>query len=375
MYYYWVGAFMGSTPSSWLTMLENKERAPRNRTITLNDEEKVKYKQSLLRLDKPVGLQEVLNRTINQDLFQVMDFLPKQSVDLLFIDPPYNLNKTFNSSRFKKKDLDTYTDWLDAFLAGLEEVLKPTSSIYICCDWQSSPAVFEAVKNRFQVRNRITWEREKGRGASKNWKNSSEDIWFCTVSDAYTFNVDAVKLKRKVIAPYTVNGSPKDWDITDKGNYRLTHPSNLWTDLTIPFWSMPENTDHPTQKPEKLVAKAILASSNPGDVVFDPFLGSGTTSVVAKKLGRKYFGVELDEMYACLSEKRLEIAEVEPSIQGYSEGVFWERNTLNEQVRSVDKKRNLRKGKISQQQDLARSISFSGTIILDGKESNFLHSD
>jgi site-specific DNA-methyltransferase (adenine-specific) len=343
---------MGSTPSSWLTMLENKERAPRNRTITLKDEEKAKYEQSLLRLDKPVDLSEVLNRTINQDLFQVMDFLPKQSVDLLFIDPPYNLNKTFNSSSFKKKNLDTYTDWLDAFLAGLEDVLKPTSSIYICCDWQSSPAVFEAVKNRFQVRNRITWEREKGRGASKNWKNSSEDIWFCTVSDAYTFNVDAVKLKRKVIAPYTVNGTPKDWDITEQGNYRLTHPSNLWTDLTIPFWSMPENTDHPTQKPEKLVAKAILASSNPGDVVFDPFLGSGTTSVVAKKLDRQYFGVELDEMYACLAEKRLEIADVEPSIQGYSEGVFWERNTLNEQVRSIDKKRNLRNGKISQQQDL-----------------------
>lgn len=352
MYYSWVGAFMGFTPSSRLTMLENKERAPRNRTITLNEEEKAKYEQSLLRLDKPVGLKEVLNRTINQDLFQVMNFLPKQSVDLLFIDPPYNLNKTFNSSSFKKKDLDTYTGWLDAFLVGLEEVLKPTSSIYICCDWQSSPAVFEAVKNRFQVRNRITWEREKGRGASKNWKNSSEDIWFCTVSDAYTFNVDAVKLKRKVIAPYTVNGTPKDWDITDKGNYRLTHPSNLWTDLTIPFWSMPENTDHPTQKPEKLVAKAILASSNPGDVVFDPFLGSGTTSVVAKKLGRQYFGVELDEMYACLAEKRLEIAEVERSIQGYSEGVFWERNTLNEQVRSIDKKRNLRNGTKPQQQDL-----------------------
>jgi site-specific DNA-methyltransferase (adenine-specific) len=333
-------------------MLDNKERAPRNRTITLKDEEKAKYKQKLLRLDKSVSLQEVLNRTINQELFQVMDFLPKQSVDLLFIDPPYNLNKTFNSSSFKKKDLDTYTDWLDAFLSGLERTLKPTSSIYICCDWQSSPAVFEAVKNRFQVRNRITWEREKGRGASKNWKNSSEDIWFCTVSDAYTFNVDAVKLKRKVIAPYTVNGTPKDWDMTEQGNYRLTHPSNLWTDLTIPFWSMPENTDHPTQKPEKLVAKAVLASSNPGDVVFDPFLGSGTTSVVAKKLGRQYFGVELDEIYACLAEKRLEIAEVEPSIQGYSEGVFWERNTLNEQVRSIDKKRNLRDGKISQQQDL-----------------------
>jgi site-specific DNA-methyltransferase (adenine-specific) len=312
-------------------MLQNQERAPRNRTVTLNLEEQTKYKNRLLRLEQPVQLPEVINRTIHQDLFAIFDFLPKQSVDLLFIDPPYNLNKTFNASNFKKCSLDAYTDWLDAFLTELEALLKPTTSIYICSDWQSSPAVFQAIKDRFQVRNRITWEREKGRGASKNWKNSSEDIWFCTVSDRYVFNVEAVKLKRKVMAPYTINGTPKDWDRTDTGNYRLTHPSNLWTDLTIPFWSMPENTDHPTQKPEKLVAKVILASSNPGDVIFDPFLGSGTTSVVAKKLGRQYFGVELDEMYACLTEKRLEIAETESTIQGYSEGVFWERNTSKTQ--------------------------------------------
>ena len=63
--------------------------------------------------------------------------------------------------------------------------------------------------------------------------------------------------------------------------------------MTVPFWSMPENTDHPTQKPEKLLAKLILASTNPGDLVLDPFLGSGTTSVVAKKLGRRYIGIEL----------------------------------------------------------------------------------
>ena len=146
-------------------------------------------------------------------------------------------------------------------------------------------------------------------------------------------------------------------------------PSNIWTDLTIPFWSMPENTDHPTQKPEKLVAKAILASSNPGDVVFDPFLGSGTTSVVAKKLGRRFFGVELDEMYCCLTEKRLEIAEFESSIQGYSEGVFWERNTLNEQVRSLDKKRNFRNDKISQQQEL---FLLAEPVPYNGKEPDFL---
>lgn len=112
-----------------------------------------------------------------------------------------------------------------------------------------------------------------------------------------------MKLKRRVIAPYTCDdGAPKDWDRTENGNYRLTHPANLWTDLTIPFWSMPENTDHPTQKPEKLLAKIILASSVEGDVVFDPFLGSGTTSVGTKKLGRKYSGTEVDEAYCCLAE-------------------------------------------------------------------------
>ncbi|UZQ53919.1 DNA methyltransferase [Trichothermofontia sichuanensis B231] len=313
--------------------MQDKPRAPRNRTLTLSEQEIAKYRQRLIQLDQPARLSKIINRTIHQDIFQIMDFLPQASVDLLFIDPPYNLNKTFNSNSFKKQDLDAYTRWLDGCLSGLERLLKPTSSIYICCDWQSSVAVFTAIKNRFQVRNRITWEREKGRGASKNWKNASEDIWFCTVSNTYTFNVDAVKLKRKVIAPYRIKGVPKDWEMTATGNYRLTCPSNLWTDLTVPFWSMSENTDHPTQKPEKLLAKIILASSNPGDVVFDPFLGSGTTSVVAKKLGRQFLGVELDELYCCLAEKRLELAETEPGIQGYCQGVFWERNSLNQPVK------------------------------------------
>lgn len=96
---------------------------------------------------------------------------------------------------------------------------------------------------------------------------------------------------------------------------------------------MSENTDHPTQKPEKLLAKIILASSNEGDVILDPFLGSGTTAVVAKKLGRRYVGIEIDETYCCLAEKRLELAEKDRNIQGYSDGVFWERNTLIDQKR------------------------------------------
>lgn len=250
----------------------------------------------------------------------------------MFIDPPYNLTKSFNGKTFNKMNNEEYTEWLDSWLSRIVRILKPNATIYICGDWRSSHSIFEVASKYFNILNRITWEREKGRGALNNWKNASEDIWFCTKSNDYKFYVDRVKMKRKVLAPYrNEDGKPKDWEDKDGGKYRLTFPSNMWTDLTVPFWSMPENTDHPTQKPEKLLAKVILASSDENDVVFDPFSGSGTTSVVAKKLNRRFVGIEMDETYSCLTEKRLELAETNPAIQGYSEGVFWERNTLNEQ--------------------------------------------
>ena len=206
--------------------------------------------------------------------------------------------------------------------------MKPTASVFICGDWRSGSAIERAGSRLFNLQNRITWEREKGRGAKANWKNASEDIWYFTVSDKFTFNLDAVKHRRRVMAPYRENGKPKDWTETENGNYRDTHPSNLWTDITVPFWSMPENTDHPTQKPEKLLAKVILASTDPGDLILDPFAGSGTTAVTAKKLGRNFTAIESEEQYCLFAAKRLEIAETDKSIQGFSDGVFWERNSF-----------------------------------------------
>ncbi len=309
----------------------DKVRASRNRTITLSTDEAAVYQNRLLKLYGPVEPQLIENRTINQDLFEILDWLPTSCVDLLFIDPPYNLTKSFNATTFRERSVQEYQDWLESWFPKLLTILKATASVYICGDWRSSAAIHRVAEKYLIVRNRITWEREKGRGAKTNWKNCSEDIWFCTVSDRYTFNVDAVKLKRRVIAPYTDSeGHPRDWEKTEDGDHRLTHPSNMWTDLTVPFWSMPENTDHPTQKPEKLLAKIILAGSNPGDLVFDPFLGSGTTSVVAKKLGRRYVGIEIDPTYCGLVEKRLEMAEHDTTIQGYTAGVFWERNSLQD---------------------------------------------
>jgi site-specific DNA-methyltransferase (adenine-specific) len=304
-------------------------RAPRNRTLTLNDEDHICLRPQLLEFESPVELEICFDRTILGDSFNILPLLPRKTVDLLVVDPPYNLTKSFNGTNFKKRSSVEYEEWLRSWIKLALPTLRPTASVYICSEWRSSGAVQRVLEEYFQVQNRITWEREKGRGATHNWKNCSEDIWFCTVSDNYWFDVDAVKQKRRVIAPYRdENRKPKDWNQEDDGGFRVTHPSNLWNDISVPFWSMPENTDHPTQKPEKLIAKLILASSKPGDIVLDPFLGSGTTSVVAKKLGRHFIGIEIEEEYCLLAERRLRLVDIDASIQGYSGGVFWERNTL-----------------------------------------------
>jgi len=305
----------------------DKPRAPRNRTITLakNDEESLR--KQLIYADSVASLEQIRNRILCGDAFEVLKKLPEGSFDLLFADPPYNLTKDFGAEKFRQRSLERYEAWLDSWVRLCKPLLRETASIYICGDWRSSAAIQRVGLKYFTLQNRITWEREKGRGARQNWKNSAEDIWFFTVSDNFTFNLEAVKLKRKVLAPYTENGKPKDWDRNETGDFRVTHPSNLWTDISVPFWSMPENTDHPTQKPEKLLAKIILASSNPGDLVLDPFAGSGTTAVTANKLGRDFVAIESDEQYCLLAQKRLEMAAFDRSIQGFSDGVFWERNS------------------------------------------------
>ena len=314
-------------------------RAPRNRTVFIAAEERPGLVTRLIR-DLPTSRSAVpIEGTVCGDCHKWIHVLPFCHVDLLFLDPPYNMTKDFNGRKFSRMSVDNYTRWLSALFGILRPLLRSTATVYICGDWLSSQSIFTAASEHFIVRNRITWEREKGRGAKANWKNASEDVWFCTMSDNYTFNVDAVKVRRRVLAPYTnTEGKPKDWNRTDSGDFRDTHPSNLWTDITVPFWSMPENTDHPTQKSEKLLAKLVLASTNRGDFVLDPFAGSGTTSVVAKKLQRRYLGIELDEEYCLLATKRLNHADSDPGIQGLADGVFWERNSFSIQTESAPRR-------------------------------------
>ncbi len=297
----------------------------RNKTIDFSIEEGKPY------LEKCVKVEEVekipKNKIVIGDLFSAIDKIEDNSIDLLIADPPYNLFKNFHGNEFKKTSSERYIEYTKSWLYKIIPKLKNTASVYVCCDWYSAISIGEILDEKMKLRNRITWQREKGRGAKSNWKNSMEDIFFATVSDDYTFNIDDVKVRKKVLAPYTDNGSPKDWEETEDGKFRNTYPSNFWDDISVPYWSMPENTAHPTQKPEKLIAKLVLASTNKNDVVLDIFGGSGTSAVVAKKLNRDFITIEQNPLYCAWAQKRLELAETDTTIQGYSGGVFWERNS------------------------------------------------
>lgn len=311
--------------------MAEKTRAERNRTLTVSDNEIPALEKSILSADD-LKKSFVDNAIVNANLFDCLEYIPNDYFNLIIIDPPYNLDKDFHGKKFSSMKSSAYEDYLRSWFYKVCDKLAPNGTLYMCGDWKCTSSMQRVIEERLTVINRITWQREKGRGAKSNWKNSMEDIWFAVKNPKdYYFDVESVKIKKKVIAPYRVDGKPKDWDETESGNFRITYPSNFWGDISVPFWSMPENTDHPTQKPEKLYAKLMLASSKPGDKIFDPFLGSGTAAVVARKLGRNCLGIEINREYCLWSVKRLINASGDKSIQGYFDGVFWERNSLGDQ--------------------------------------------
>ncbi len=291
-------------------------KAPRNRGVFLLPEDYEKYRtpDKLPAGDGAVTLDKVSNRIFCGDALAGMERLPEASFDLIFADPPYfGREKDFGNGSLKM-NFEEYGAWSYQWVKLAVRLLKPNGSMYVCCDWRSSGLLQGILSRNLTVKNRITWLREKGRGSKRNWKEDMEDIWFCVKGEKYTFNLDAVKIRKPVVAPYRdANKRPKDWTENDGEPYRYTCPPNIWLDMVVPFWSMPEDTSHPTQKPEKLLERIILASSNAGDRVFDPFMGSGTTAVAARRLGRNFAGFEINEDYIRLALKRLDMLKDQPT--------------------------------------------------------------
>jgi DNA modification methylase len=261
-----------------------------------------------------------MGKIINEDCLTSPEFIDNKSVDLFFIDPPYF---TTNIEWDKQwADNDEYYSWCRLWLANMYDQLKETGSAYVCCQWLHS-GMYQVMLQEagFNILNRITWKKDKGRGSKSNWKSMHEDIWFVSKSKQYTFNVEDVKIEKKVIAPYRdAEGNPKDWWVNADGEkVRMTYPGNLWETISIPFWSShevksyavskksPNNKfqKHSTQKPKELVKRCILASSNQGDIVVDYFGGSGTTLIASNETKRECIIFEKDKTYCEIIKTRV----------------------------------------------------------------------
>ncbi|MBR1911230.1 MAG: site-specific DNA-methyltransferase, partial [Treponema sp.] len=187
--------------------MEKKQCAGNNRTLTLTNEEIEPLRQKLLTENNITANTDVVNKTLNGDILSMLKYVPDEFADLIIIDPPYNLSKNFNGMKFNSRSDDSYDEYLATWFPEVCKKLKPNGSLYMCGDWKCTSSLQRAIEKELTIINRITWQREKGRGAKSNWKNGMEDIWFAVKNpNDYYFDVEAVMMKRKVIAPYKVDG-------------------------------------------------------------------------------------------------------------------------------------------------------------------------
>lgn len=247
------------------------------------------------------------------DAIEWLRSLPSASADLVFADPPYNLKKaqwdTFESQQ-------AYVDWSMEWIEQAARVLKPTGTLYIC-GFSEILADLKLPASRFFRSCRwIVWHYKNKANLGSDWGRSHESILHFRKSKTFTFNIDEVRIpygEHTLKYPEHPQAETSQYGKGSNGKDRLwqPHPEGAKPRdvLEIPTTcnGMHEKTPHPTQKPEELLRNIVLASSNPGDLIIDPFLGSGTTAVVAQQLKRSWKGVDLSSQYCQWAIQRIEL--------------------------------------------------------------------
>jgi len=245
------------------------------------------------------------SKIILGDAIEVLATLPDESIDLIFADPPYNIGKNFNGIKDKWGSEEEYLKWCYQWFDLCVKKIKPEGSFYVMASTQAMPYFDIYLRNKLSILSRIIWYYDSSGVQAKNYYGSLyEPILFCVKDkNRYTFNAQDILVeaktgaKRKLIdyrkATPTVYNSEKV-------------PGNVW-EIPRVRYRMDEYENHPTQKPMVLLERIILASSNPGDLILDPFSGTFTTSHVAKKLNRRSIGIEINEEYVKIGLRRLEI--------------------------------------------------------------------
>ena len=251
------------------------------------------------------------NMLYEGDSIEWLKSLPDETVDLIFADPPYNIKKA-DWDKFESQE--KYIDWSMRWISEASRILKTNGTLYICGFSEILADLKHPSMKYFKGCKWIVWYYKNKANLGKDWGRSHESILHLRKNKSFTMNIDDVRIpygKHTLKYPshpqaetsqYGNSGKRKDiWKPHPKG----AKPKDIIEVPTI-CNGMEEKTLHPTQKPEELLRKIILASSNPNDLIADPFSGSGTTLVVAEQLGRKWIGCDISHEYNEWAIERLE---------------------------------------------------------------------
>lgn len=252
------------------------------------------------------------------DNLMVLQQLPPESIDIVYLDPPFFTNRTHTTAQHHFSDewqnLSTYIHWLYERVAAIHKLMKPTATIYLHCDWHADAYIRVEILDKIfgypNYLNQIVWHYVMGSSAQRNWGRKYDTIyWYAKNHNKYHFDLAAIK------TPY----NPETIARSQRGEARyktqLTeqdgkNPGNVWIDIHPVQGNSRESWHYPTQKPEKLLQRLLLAASREGDVLLDPFVGSGTSLVVAQQLNRQWIGIDESQEAIALCKKRLIIPEV-----------------------------------------------------------------
>ena len=261
------------------------------------------------------------NEVWNGDCVRLLaDKVPPGSVDLAFADPPFNIGYEYDLYRDKKAK-DDYLAWTETWLAAVKRVLKPTGSLFVAIgDEHAAEVKVRLDALGLAMRNWIVWHYTFGVNCTKKFNRSHAHIlYYVRDPRAFTFNPDGVRVPSARMTTYAdrranpVGKLPDDtWVLRpQETDDHFRAESDTWSVSRV-CGTFKERTDHPCQMPEAVLERIIRSASNPGDVVLDPFAGSGTTLAVAKRLGRRYIGCELSPDYTHAIKERLTAVRVEP---------------------------------------------------------------
>ncbi len=239
------------------------------------------------------------------DALKVLPTLPDGTIDLIFADPPYNIGKHFAGFVDKWPSDRAYIEWCQQWLDLCTQKLSPTGTMYIMASTQSMPYIDLYLRDKVTILSRIVWHYDSsGVQAKKYFGSLYEPILHCVKDPRnYTFNAQQILIEAKTGAVRKLVDYRKD---PPEPYHTRKVPGNVWYFPRVRY-RMAEYEVHPSQKPESLLERIITASSNPGDLVLDPFAGTFTTCAVAKRLGRNSVGIEIQEEYVKIGLRRVGI--------------------------------------------------------------------